>query len=71
LEQQLQDYQRQLAEIYGTAEAPGRPLAPGLGALERVSLEEPSPEGAPYDGVSSLADSVSIVNRKGCFISYA
>ena len=55
LEQQLQDYQRQLSDMYGPAEAPGRPSVPGVGALERVSLEELLPGGPPM----SLADSVS------------
>ena len=59
LEEQLQDYQRQLADIYGPSEAPRRPLGPGIGAFERGSLGEPSSAGAPYDGASSMAESVS------------
>ena len=67
LEQQIQDYQRQLADIYGTTGAPAGPLpsrtlrAPD----EHMPLEEPFPTRAPYEGVASLEDSVS----EGLFVA--
>lgn len=67
LEQQIQDYQRQLADIYGTTGAPAGPLPSGTLRVpdEHMPLEEPFPTGAPYEGVASLEDSVS----EGLFVA--
>ena len=67
LEQQIRDYQRQLADIYGTTGAPAGPLPSGTlrAPDEHMPLEEPFPTGAPYEGVASLEDSVS----EGLFVA--
>lgn len=53
LEQQIQDYQRQLADIYGTT---GAPAGPSPSRTLRAPDEQ---RGAPYEGATSLEDSVS------------
>ena len=57
LEQQLQEYQRQLTNIYGPAGAPGGPSVPGLGTLEQE--QEPFSGGAAREGTTSFSDTVS------------